>query len=166
MRRASDNDTFNLFLPLPGASEDGTNYRPRHRGIDFKFDGKQALFRVALCFRIAQPEDATVRDLFGLAPLDEGMDDEPSSDEEHKSNGSQSTDDEDKPPLPPLVEIRLKDLIGNDDYLLKVRCVLNARTHVVVIVIESEHGDFVVGSERVLMMVQAQALYVSYHHDL
>jgi hypothetical protein len=42
IRRASDTDSFNLFSPLPEESQDGTNYRPKHRGIDFKFDGKKA----------------------------------------------------------------------------------------------------------------------------
>jgi hypothetical protein len=69
IRRASDTDSFNLFSPLPEESQDGTNYRPKHCGIDFKFDGKKALLRVALRFRTAQPGDATIRELFGLEPL-------------------------------------------------------------------------------------------------
>jgi hypothetical protein len=162
IRRASDNDTFNLFFPLPEESVDGTNYRPRHRGIDFKFDGKKALLRVSLRFRIAQPNDVAVRDLFGLAPLEDVEEDNGDEDSEATSENDDDEEDE-EPPLEHFVNIRVNDLIGNDDYLLKVRRVLNLRTHVVVVVVESEHADFVVGSERVLTMVQAQALYVSYH---
>jgi hypothetical protein len=60
-------------------------------------------------------------------------------------------------------EVQTYDLIGNDEYLLRVRHILNARTHVVVVVAESEHVDLVVGSERILTIVQAQALYVAYN---
>jgi hypothetical protein len=147
IRRASDTDSFNLFSPLPEESQDGTNYRPKHRGIDFKFDGKKALLRVALRFRTAQPGDSTIRQLFGLI---EDTDSE--TDEADNSRDEQETE-----------EVQTDDLIGNDEYLLRVRRILNARTHVVVVVVESEHADFVVGSERILTIAQAQALYRAYN---
>jgi hypothetical protein len=57
-----------------------------------------------------------------------------------------------------LVHIHVNYLIGNDEYLLKVCHVLNARTHVIALVVKSEHADFVVGSDSILTMAQAQAL--------
>jgi hypothetical protein len=76
-----------------------------------------------------------------------------------------SNEDTDEVPLPieQLVHLNVNDLIGNDEYLLRVRRILNARTHVVVVVVESEHAAFVVGLERILTIAQAQALYVAYN---
>jgi hypothetical protein len=158
IRRASDTDSFNLFFPLLEESLDGRNHRPKHRGIDFKFDGKKTLLRVSLRFRTAQPEDDTVRKLFGLEKqIDENMEEDEELD---VSDAASSSDDG----TVDAAYIRVGDLIGNDEYLLKVRRVLNSRTHVVVVVLESENGDFIVSSERVLTMVQAQALYVAYNN--
>jgi hypothetical protein len=168
IRRASDTDSFNLFLPLPAVSEDGTNYRPKHRGIDFKFDGKKAQLRVSLRFRTAPPQDATVRSLFGLDPHPDNDEEDTDMDEEgsDKSYNGSSTGSETDEVLANerRVNIRLNDLLGNDDFLLKVRRILNLRTHVVVVVVESESADYVVGSEAILTMPEAQSLYVSYHH--
>jgi hypothetical protein len=61
---------------MPEESQDGTYYHPKHHGIDFKFDGKKALLRVALWFCTAQPEDTSICELFGLEPLDKAMDNE------------------------------------------------------------------------------------------
>jgi hypothetical protein len=160
--RASSTDSFNLFFPLPEESQDGRNYWPKHRGIDFKFDGKKTMLQVSLCFRTTQPNDASLQHFFGLMEIVESTDDEDDEQEgdevSHVSSAEETKEDIANP-----VHIHVNDLIGNDEYFLKVRRVLNARTHVVVVVVESEHANCVVGSERILTIAQAQALYVAYN---
>jgi hypothetical protein len=154
---ATVGDTFNLFLPLVDASIDGTTHRPKHRGIDFQFnEAKMKMKKVTLRFRRAMPGDGPIRELFGLAPPLEGPFSRSSSEDEEESVVEATTQLQ-------VVFLNRLDLLGNDDYLLQVRRVLNQRTHVVVMVQESTHTDFVVGSERVLTLVKAVLLYHEYH---
>jgi hypothetical protein len=118
---------------------------------------------VALRFHTAQPGDATIRELFGLEPLNEDMDNERDSSDSDTNNSSDKDTDEVQTLIEHLVHLHVNDQIGNDEYLLRVCHILNARTHVVVVAVESEHADFVVGSEHILTIAQAQALYVAYN---
>jgi hypothetical protein len=117
---------------------------------------------VSLRFRTAQPKDATVHRLFGLEEIVDYMEDD-KEDDDGEGDSESSRAEETEEDIANLVHIKVNDLIGNDKYLLKMRRVLNARTHVVVIVVKSKHADFVVGSERILTLAQAQALYVAYN---
>jgi hypothetical protein len=109
------------------------------------------------------PGNGYIRNLFGLAPAPniapEGSDGTSSDslDDENKKESMEEAPQQ-------VVVIRLLDLLGMDDYLLRVHRVLNLRTHVVVVVQESTHLDFVVGSERVLTMDEAVKLYRQYHN--
>jgi hypothetical protein len=160
-QRATIGDTFNLFQPLAEISIDGTTHRPKHCGIDFVFDDTKMKMKVSLRFRKAMPGDAYVRHLFGFASfvnpiVVDGLLSDSSEDEE------QEEEEPEEAPQPAVV-LQWLDLLGTDEYLLRVRRVLNLRTHVVVSVQESTHTDFVVGSERVLTMDEAVDLYREYH---
>jgi hypothetical protein len=159
VQRSHATDGFNLFHPLPAISQDGTNYRPRHRGVDFHYDKAKSKLRLSIRFRRAHPGDVTVRATFGLGPVVVVV---PDSDGEESAS---SSDTEEEGFLPTDVILVVGDLIGSDDYLLQVRRILNQRTHVVLDVIESNHNDFVVGVERILTMAAAQLLYVEYNNQ-
>jgi hypothetical protein len=108
------------------------------------------------------PGNSHVRQLFGLAPLNIPVD--CLGDDDLGGSTSDSSKEEQEEDVPQqAVLLKRLDLLGNDDYLLRVRHVLNLRTHVVVTVQESTHSDFVVGSKRVLTMVEAVELYREYH---
>ena len=161
-QRASIGDTFNLFLPLTEQSVDGTTHRPKHRGIDLHFDESKMKMKVSLRFRRAMPGDGHIRQLFGLSPLDsDGSDDIGGS---SSSSSLSDVEEEEVEVAPPPVLLKRTDLLGNDNYLLRVRRVLNLRTHVVVSVQESSDADIVVGSERMLTMDEAVLLYREYHN--
>jgi hypothetical protein len=165
-QRASAFDSFNLFHPLPEASVDGKDYRPRHRGVDFHYDTLKSKLRVSLRFRRAHPGDATVRTIFGLGPLlvGEENDDDEDSDGEHSSSETVAEEEAVADPDPTTINLVVGDLVGTDDYLLQVRRILSQRSHVVVVVLESDNPDFVVRSERVLTMIETQTLYVQYNN--
>jgi hypothetical protein len=58
--RATKNDSFNLFHPLPLVSQDHTTHRPIHRGIDFSYDSIKSKLRVAIRFRRAYSGDPSL----------------------------------------------------------------------------------------------------------
>jgi hypothetical protein len=159
-QRASAVDSFNLFHPLPEASVNGTMYRPHHRGIDFHYNTVKSKLRISLRFRRAHPGDATVHGFFGLAPKEVV----PATDNNDDPPSDGSTESEPDVVDPTTIHLVVGDLLGSNDYLLEVRCVLSQRTHVVVVVLESDNDDFVVRSERILQMVHAQSLYVEYNN--
>jgi hypothetical protein len=159
-QKASSADSFNLFHPLPEVSVDGAVYRPRHRGLDFHYDTVKSKLRVSLRFRRAYPGDATVRDFFGLDPIPVGP---PPDDDDEPSEGSTESED-DEMVDPTTIYLVVGDLLGANDYLLEVRRIVSQRTHVVVVVVESGNDDFVVRSERILTMLDAQRLYVEYNN--
>lgn len=162
-QRATVGDTFNLFQPLADESVDGTTHRPKHCGIDFHFDEAKMKLKVSLRFRKAMPGDGYIQNLFGLAPaLNIAPEDSDGTSSDLSDDENKEEEMEEAPQQ--AVVIRLLDLLGTDDYLLRVRRVLNHRTHVVVVVQESTHVDFVVGSERVLTMDEAVELYREYHN--
>jgi hypothetical protein len=66
--RPSNEDTFNLFSPLPNQTVDGTTHRPRNPGVDFKYDPIKRELRVAFRFRRAAPHDHAVLALVGNLP--------------------------------------------------------------------------------------------------
>jgi hypothetical protein len=109
------------------------------------------------------PGDGHVRQLFGLAPLNIPVDCLGDDDSDGSTSDSSKEEEQEEDVPQPAILLQRLDLLGNDDYLLRVRRVLNLRTHVVVTVQESTHSDFVVGSERVLTMVEAVELYHEYH---
>ena len=152
--RSSNEDSFNLFFPLPENSLDGFTHRPRHRGVDFHFDSNKRELRVAFRFRRASPFDTTVAEYMAAQSRANGED--PDSDE--SSNG---TDDDEN--NEPEIVIKAGDHLGNDHYVLCVKRVLNRSTHVVVDVVESTDNDFVAGVERILTMEHALALYRQYN---
>ena len=58
---AGQNDTVNLFFPLPAESLDGTSHWPHHRGIDFMYDlSPKPEGRLSLCFRQSDLSDPMV----------------------------------------------------------------------------------------------------------
>jgi hypothetical protein len=123
-------------LPLPDESVDGYTHRPKHCGVDFMYDEARKKMKVSLCFRRAMPGDGHIRQLFGLAPIPIPVDLLP--DDLDGSSTDSSVSEEDAT-LQAAIILQKLDLLGNDDYLLKVRGVLNQRTHVVVTVQESTH---------------------------
>jgi hypothetical protein len=82
-------DGFNLFHPLPAISLDGTNYRPRHRGVHFHYGKAKSKLCLSIQFRRAHPGDATVHATLGLGLVVVVV---PDSDEESVS--SRDTEEE------------------------------------------------------------------------
>jgi hypothetical protein len=83
------------------------------------------------------PGDGHFRQLFGLAPLNIPVD---LCDDD--SDGSSCDSFKEEVPLEvpqQAVLLQRMDLLGNDDYLLRVRHVLNLRSHVIVAIQESTH---------------------------
>jgi hypothetical protein len=152
--RSSNEDSFNLFFPLPENSLDGLTHRPRHRGVDFHFDSNKRELRVAFRFRRASPFDTTVLEY--MASQSHGNGDDP--DLEGSSDGMEDNDNNE-----PEIVIKAGDHLGNDHYVLCVKRVLNRSTHVVVDVVESTDNNFVAGVERILTMEHALALYREYN---
>jgi hypothetical protein len=150
--RPANDDSFNLFLPLPEVTLDGTTHRPRHPGVDFKFDPNKRELRVAFRFRRASPFDPVLAAYIGVLPAHEESD-------AGDSVGSTPSDDD----AQSLIDLAEGDHLGNDDYLLTVRRVLSGATHLVVNVVESQDHNFAVGSERILPMARAQELYRQYN---
>jgi hypothetical protein len=151
---ASSNNSFNLFHPLPDVSIDGvTNHRPIHRGIDFSYDSVKSKLRVAIRFRRAYPDDASLRDHLGfdLPPQDEDTDVSSDSDSSHHSKDME-------------VEIEAGMTIGSSKVVLDVRRVTAGATHVVCLVVESITNDYIEGTERVLTMAAARLLYTAYNN--
>jgi hypothetical protein len=148
--RPSNEDTFNLFFPLPNQTLDGTTHRPRNPGVDFKYDPIKRELRVAFRFRRAAPHDPVVLALVGDLPATSN---DESSDESHDHERLVNDD----------LVIEEGDHLGNDDFLLTVRRVLSNSTHVVVDVVESQDFNFTVGSERILTMATARDLYRQYN---
>jgi hypothetical protein len=158
VRWASNNDSFNLFFPLPQASLDGNTHRPIHRGIDFSYDSVKSKLRVAIRFRRAFPGDASLREhlAFDLPPLpNESIS---SGSEGDGDDGSEGEGDDD-------VEIEPGQTIGSRTVVLEVRRVTAGATHVICFVVESLDNDYIAGTERVLTMAAAQLLYIEYHND-
>jgi hypothetical protein len=156
VRWASNNDSFNLFYPLPQASLDGHTHRPIHRGIDFSYDSVKSKLRVAIRFRRAFPGDASLREHlhFDLPPLPaEGSSSESDSE-------SSAGDDNDKD-----VEIEPGQTIGSRTVVLEIRRITAGATHVICFVVESLDNDYIAGTERVLTMAAARLLYIEYHND-
>lgn len=161
VQRSRATDGFNLFHPLPVDSVDGTSYRPRHRGLDFHYDSAKSKLRLSIRFRRAHPGDDVVRATFGLPPIVEPV---PNSAGESSDSSSDSEDSEEEEADPNAVFLVIGDLIGSTDYLVQVRRILNQRTHIVGVVLESDNNNFVVGVERILTMAAAQLLYVEYNN--
>jgi hypothetical protein len=115
-QRATIGDTFNLFLPLPEESADGTTHRPKNRGIDFQFNQARKKMKVSLCFRRAMPGDGHVWQLFGLAPQLNIPVDCLGDDDSIGSSSDLSKEEEGVPQQ--AVLLQRMDLLGNDDYLL------------------------------------------------
>jgi hypothetical protein len=148
--RPSNEDSFNLFFPLPPVTLDGTSHRPRHPGVDFWYDTIKRELRVAFRFRRASPFDPVVVAYVGSLPApDHDTDDEDEDDDTSSVIGS--------------ITLEEGDHLGNDDYLLSVRRVLSSSTHVVVNVVESQDHNFAVGSERILTRARAHELYRQYN---
>jgi hypothetical protein len=129
---------------------DGTSHRPRHPGVDFRYDTIKRELRVAFRFRRASPFDPVVVAYVGDLPAPEH-----DSDDEDEDDDSSSAIDS--------ITLEEGDHLGNDDYLLSVRRVLSSSTHVVVNVVESQDHNFAVGSERILTRARAHELYRQYN---
>ena len=152
VRWASNNDSFNLFHPLPEASIDGaTTHHPIHCGIDFSYDSVKSKLRVAIRFRRAYPGDASLRDHlnFDLPPPD-------GSSNSDSSTTSAATD---------IIEIEAGQTIGSQTVVLEVRRITGGGSHAICFVVESLSNDYVEGTERVLTMAAARLLYSEYHND-
>jgi hypothetical protein len=156
VRWASNNDSFNLFFPLPATSLDLVTHRPIHRGIDFAYDSTKSKLRVAIRFRRAYPGDPSLRDHldFELPPQDKP---EESSSSDSESNSDSSAND--------VVEILEGQTIGSRTVVLEVRRITAGATHAICNVVESLDNDYVEGTERVLTMAEARRLYAEYHND-
>jgi hypothetical protein len=149
--RASKNDSFNLFHPLPEATLDGGTHRPIHRGIDFLYDSVKSKLRVAIRFRRAYPGDESLREHlhFELPPRADSADDSDSSDSDSSST----------------IDIEEGQTIGSSTVVLEVRRITAGATHAVCFVVESLDRDYIEGTERVLTMAAARRLYTEYHND-
>jgi hypothetical protein len=142
---AGQNDTVNLFLPLPDDSLDGMSHRAHHRGIDIMYDpSPRPEGRLSLRFRRSDMSDPVVRQILNLNPED--------SDDGEDSN----YDDND-------IIIVPGTLLGDDYTVFRVRRVLTNDTHVAVVVVQSEDRDVVVDTERIFTIDYARVLYRQYH---
>jgi hypothetical protein len=158
--RPSNEDSFNLFYPLPAETLDGRTHRPRHPGVDFKYDSNKRELRVAFRFRRAPPFDPVVAAHVGALPAPPHTDD--------SSDGSEDSDNNEGDAMSVTsvidnIALEEGDHLGNDDYLLTVRRILSGATHLVVNVVESQDHNFAVGTERILTMTRAHELYRQYN---
>jgi hypothetical protein len=94
-----NNDSFNLFHPLPEASLDGGTHHPIHcGGIDFSYDLAKSKHCVATQFHQAYlGDDTSLRDHlhFNLPPLDDPQDKGGSSDSASESSTNTDVEIED-----------------------------------------------------------------------
>jgi hypothetical protein len=56
----SNEDSFNLFFPLPSETLDGTTHRPHHLGVNFKYDDIKRELGVTFHFHCTPPFDQVV----------------------------------------------------------------------------------------------------------
>jgi hypothetical protein len=144
---AAKNDTVNLFFPLPDKSVDGMSHRAHHRGINFMYDpSPKPEGRLSLRFRRSDLSGPVVRQVLNLDPVN--------SDDDTSVSGSYDDDE---------INIVEGTLIGDNDAVYRVRRVLVNKTHVAVVVVESEDHDVVVDTERIFNIAYARVLYRQYH---
>jgi hypothetical protein len=157
---ATNNDSFNLFHPLPLISQDGSTHRPINRGIDFSFDRIKSKLRVAIRFRRAYPGDPSLSSHlnFDLPPPD------PPSDEEEDGDGDVSDSTDNSADVEQVI-IAAGQTLGSSTVVLQVIRVVAGGSHVICKVRESLDTDYLEGSEKVLTMAVATRLYLEYHND-
>jgi hypothetical protein len=120
---------------------------------------------VSLCFWRAHPGEATICNIFGLGPLLGGEENDDDNNGGEHSSETEVDEEAVEDPDPTTINLVVEDLAGTDDYFLQVCCVFSQRTHIIVVVIESDNSDFVVRSERVLMMFETQTQNVQYNNQ-
>jgi hypothetical protein len=162
---ATNNDSFNLFHPLPVVSQDVATHRPIHRGIDFSYDRIKSKLRVAIRFRRAYPGDPSLilHLNFDIPPPDP-----PSDPDDDASDASSSTDDSATAVEEEEEEIFITagQTLGSRTVVFSVIRVVAGGSHVICKVRESLDDDYMEGSEKVLTMVAAKKLYAQYHNDV
>jgi hypothetical protein len=142
-------DSFNMFFPLPPKTLDGTTHMPHHQGVDFKYDSIKRELRVTFRFRCAPSFDPVVMAHVGNLPAPK----------EESSGSKDSNDNDDDLSAIDNIELEEGNHLGNDDYLLTIHHVLSSSTHAVINIIKSQDHNFAVGSERILTMDRAHELY-------
>jgi hypothetical protein len=164
---ATNNDSFNLFHPLPVVSQDITTHRPIHRGIDFSYDRIKSKLRVAIRFCRAYPGDPSLNLHlnFDLPPIPASEPDDDASDAsdgtstDDSSTSVEEQDDED-------IFITAGQTLGSRTVVFTVIRVVAGGSHVICKVRESLDDDYMEGSEKVLTMAVAQELYAQYHNNV